>query len=179
MTKSWYLIYTRQSSEERSCALLRKKKIDTFCPVNRRHTRHLGKTKYFLEPLFTSCIFARLGVDDFKTVTKLKEIINIAYWKDQPAVIQNEEIETIKEFVQLYQNIKLEKSEVEHGDVKYTNSPNYTVGSNSVSISPGLLKVQLPSIGFTMVAEADRERDSEFKKDPSIFSRSVRLLFQT
>lgn len=173
MTKSWYMIYTRPVSEKKSCAHLRKKKIETFCPFNRRHTRHLGKTKYFLEPLFTSCIFARLNEDDFENVSQLNSIINIAYWKNKPAIIQNEEIETIKEFVQLYQNITLEKSEVEHGKIKFTNSSNYTINTNSVSISPGLLKVQLPSIGFTMVAEADREIDSEFKKDISIFSRSV------
>ena len=170
MLKSWYLIYTRENSEKRICSLLKKKLIETYCPLNRRQLRHFNRVKLFSEPLFTSFIFARLGEDDLKIITKLKSTINIAFWKNKYAIISEEEIKTIKEFVLHNQNIKLEKSKVGIGEIIITNSPNYTNNTNSVSIKAGLLKVLLPSIGFTMVSEAQRER--KFENDQSIFSIS-------
>ena len=179
MLKSWYLIYTRENSEKRICSLLKKKNIETYCPHNRRQLRQFNRVKLFSEPLFTSFIFARLGDDDLKIIAKLKSTINIAFWKNNYAVISDEEIKTIKEFVLHNQNIKLEKSKVGMGEIIITNSPNYSNNINSVSIKAGLYKVLLPSIGFTMIAEAQKEREREFENDQSKFSISIRSILQT
>ena len=164
------MIYTRQNSEKSICALLRKKKIETYCPFNRRQVKQFNRVKTISEPLFASCIFARLTENDFKIIDKLKSIINIAFWKNKYAVIPNEEIKTIKEIVPIYQNIKLEKSKVDFGEIIFTNCPNYTNNNATISVKAGLLKVLLPSIGFTMIAEVQREREVENVQ--SIFSKA-------
>lgn len=161
------MIYTRQNSEKRICALLKRKKIESFCPLNRRQVTHLRKSKFLSEPLFSSCIFASLGKDDFCILSKLKSVLTIIYWKDKPAVIQNEEIETIKDFVHLHRNIKLEKSNVDFVSMKFINSPTYTINRNSVSVDASLIRVKLPSLGFVMIAETERE---------DIFERSLSIL---
>ena len=175
MLKSWYLIYTRENSEKRICSLLKKKNIETYCPHNRRQLRQFNRVKLFSEPLFTSFIFARLGEDDLKIIAKLKSTVNIAFWKNKYAVISEEEIKTIKEFVLHNQNIKLEKTKVGIGEIVITNSPNYTINSNIISIKASSLRVKLPSIGYIMIAEA--ERADELKIRDENFSRPVKLLF--
>ena len=173
MTKSWYLIYTRQNSEKDICALLRKKKIEIFCPYNRKKIKHLQKIKLIIEPLFASCIFARLSNEDFTVIKTYKNLMNVVFWKTNYAIIPNEEIKTIKEFVQHYQNIKIEKSNVESGDIIFTNYPNYTSNTNSLTIRADLINVQLPSIGITMTAEAEREK--VFEKDHIISGNHLYL----
>ncbi|MEO9023080.1 MAG: transcription termination/antitermination NusG family protein [Ginsengibacter sp.] len=167
MQKSWYMIYTRQNSEKRICALFKRKKIESFCPLNHRQIEYFGKTKFLSSPLFGSCVFARLGKDDFYILNKLKNVLTIVYWKDKPAVIQNEEIETIKEFVRIHHNIKLEKSNVGFTSLEFTNSPTYTINRNSVSVDAGLIRVKLPSLGFIISAETERK---------NVFKRSLSVL---
>ncbi|MEO5990190.1 MAG: transcription termination/antitermination NusG family protein [Ferruginibacter sp.] len=177
MNKNWYMLNIRKNSEKKICALLKKKNIETFSPLYQRQMRQLNRVKIFSEPLFASCIFARLEEDDFKIITKLNSTINIAFWKNKYAVIPDNEIKTIKEFVQLYQNIKLEKSTVQPGEILFTNSPDYLVNLNSISITIGTIKVKLPSIGFTMIVEA--QRDKEFDYTNTLFSKSIQPIYQT
>ncbi len=177
--KNWYMLNIRHNSEKKVCALLRKKKVETYCPLIQKQVKNLGRLKTIYDSLFASCIFALLSEDDLKLIPQLKNIATIAFWQNNYAIIPEEEIETIKEFVLQNQNIKLEKSKVGIGKIIITNSPNYSNNSNSVSIMAGLYKVQLPSIGFTMIAEAQRESEREFENDHSIFSRSIRSILQT
>lgn len=167
------MIYTRQNSEKRICALLKRKKIENFCPVNRRQIMYFGKNRFLSEPLFYSHVFARLGKDDFHLLDKLKGILTIAYWKDKPAVIENEEIEAIKEFVHLHRNIKLEKLNVGFSNSTFTDGLTYTVNRNSVSVQTSFVRVQLPSIGFIMTAETERE--NIFEKDLFLLPTPVTL----
>ena len=170
MPKNWYMIYTRQNSEKKICALLKRKKIENFCPVNRRQIKYFGKNKFLSEPLFYAHVFARLSNDDFYLLDKLKSVLNVVYWKDKPAVIQNEEIESIKEFVHYHLNIRLEKSNVDIFDSTFTNDRTYTVTRNSLYVKTSLIRVQLPSIGFVMLAETQRE--NTFQKTPSPFANA-------
>ena len=163
MPKSWYMIYTRQNSEKRICALLKRKKIENFCPLNRTQFNRFGKSKFLSVPLFSFYVFARLEKDDFRILDSLKSILTVVYWKDKPAVIEDEEIDTIKEFVDLHLDIQLEKLKIGFSNSTITNGLTYTVNKKSVSVQTRFIRVQLPSIGFIMTAETGRK--NIFAKD--------------
>ncbi len=81
-------------------------------------------------------------------------VINFVFWKGQPAIVQNNEIDAIKEFTREYQDIRIEKTTVDlSGIVRMVDRPKYSVEGNLITLKNTKVKVNLSSLGFTMIAE--------------------------
>jgi transcription antitermination factor NusG len=171
MQKNWYMIYTRQNSEKRICALLKRNRLESFCPINRRQLTRFGKTKFLSIPLFSSYVFARLKKEDFGNLNRFKDILNIVYWKDQPAVIQNEEIETIKIFISENTDVRVEKSLVnDFTSPTVISDSSYAMQGDILNVKSNSVKIYLPSIGVTLIAENQREKEA---KGPSLYQENL------
>ncbi len=71
MQKNWYIIYTKPKCEKKIVAILSKKKIENFFPVNCKRVNYLRKSKLLYEPLFNSYVFANISESE---MAKLKLI---------------------------------------------------------------------------------------------------------
>ncbi|HEY9363110.1 MAG TPA: hypothetical protein VIQ00_07610, partial [Chitinophagaceae bacterium] len=70
----------------------------------------------------------------------------------------HKEIEAIKGFVGDHQNIKLEKIQVNlNGDSIIDDDRSYSIDGKILMIKNKSIRVNLPSLGFTLVAELDGE----------------------
>src|SRR5665647_2847675 len=107
MQKNWYILYTKAKCEKKVAASLTKRKIENFCPVNRKEITEFRRKKTLVEPLFSSYVFVYIDESEINQVKQLNHVVNLVYWKGEPAIIQNEEIEEIKEFVTHHQNLSL------------------------------------------------------------------------
>jgi hypothetical protein len=90
---------------------------------------------------------------------KLKQVgqvLSIVYWKGRPAIISENEINSMKVFLPNYANIKLTRSKVVENEV--VNSPPYFIDGNILAVKNKIMKVNLPSVGFMMSAEINDER---------------------
>jgi len=95
---------------------------------------------------------------EFEKVKSVYGILNFVYWKGKPAIIQEEEIEVIREFITDHQNIKLEKTKVNLNDVaKVIDGSKYSMTGNVLTVKNTIVKVNLPSLGFTLVANIETE----------------------
>jgi transcription antitermination factor NusG len=158
MQKSWYIVYTKAKCEKKVAILLTKRKIENFCPFASKQINHLRKNKMIQEPLFSSYVFVNIDENDIPLVKKLENVVSLVYWKDMPAKIKDEEIETIKVFTNHYQGIKLERANVNaYGEARMVNGPSYTMDGKLLVIKNRSLKVNLPSLGFNMIAEMENE----------------------
>lgn len=158
MQKHWHIFYTKAKCEKKVNGLLTKKKIKNFCPVHCRQISRYNRIKLIYEPLFSSYVFAYIHESEINVVKQLSGVVNLVYWKDQPAIVQNEEIEVIREFVTYHQNITLEKSRVNVNSLaSIVDRPSYLVDGNVVMIKNKFIKVNLPSLGYTVVAEMEGE----------------------
>ncbi|MDP4283507.1 MAG: transcription termination/antitermination NusG family protein [Bacteroidota bacterium] len=158
MQKSWYIVYTKAKCEKKVAILLTKRKIENFCPFASKQINHLRKNKLIHEPLFSSYVFVNIDENDIPLVKKLENVVNLVYWKGMPAKIKNEEIEDIKYFTNNYQGIKLERTNVNtYDEAKMINGPSYKMDGKLLVIKNRFLKVNLPSLGFTMIAEMESE----------------------
>lgn len=84
-------------------------------------------------------------------------IVNFVHYLGKPAVIPDEEIDTVKQFMNEYKNIKLEKMDILINDkVKITGGPFMNKEGNVWQVNNKTVKVLLPSLGFTMIAEVDK-----------------------
>ena len=97
-------------------------------------------------------------VHPVKLLKKINFVIDFVYWLGSPVMITEIEIENIKLFIQQYGNIVIEKSKVNSGGItRIINDKNSNVAFVKTE---SIIKLQLPSLGFTMVAQLE-ETDSD------------------
>ena len=103
-------------------------------------------------------MFANIGESDVSLFKQVENVVSLLYWKGRPAIIKNEEIEAIKEFTTDHQDIKLERAKVNVNDeARNVDDSSYTMDGKILMIKNRSVKVNLPSLGFTMIAEMEVE----------------------
>ena len=161
MTRNWYAVYTMPRQEKKVASLLTKKGISNYYPLttlaNDSPAPHKKRIKK--DPLLQSFVFVHTTENELYELKKVPGVINFIFWKSKPAVINDEEIDVLQQFTSLYQNVRLEKSRVNiSGVVRIVDDPVISFKENSALIRFQSLKIVLPSLGFTMIA--DREKVS-------------------
>lgn len=158
MQKNWYAVYTKPQYEKKVAALLGKKKIENFCPLGCVETQNFRKLKLVFKPLFKSYVFVHVTQDELELLKNTDGILNILYWLGQPAIIKEAEIAAIKDFTSDHRNIKLERTVVNLSETaRNLSASSYAIEGKLVTIKNELLKVSLPSLGYTMVAKVADE----------------------
>jgi len=156
MQKHWHIIYTKQKCEKKVAALLTKKKIESFCPINCTQVNSLRRSKLLFEPLFDSYVFAYISEKEINDLRHIDDIVSLVYWKGQPAIIQPEEIQVLKNFVKDHKNIKLVRTKVDMNDsVKVVEGPSYSMDGKVLIVRNKTIKINLPSLGYIVVAEME------------------------
>lgn len=155
MEKKWFVIYTKSRSEKRVAALLAKREIVNYCPLNRIEKQWADRKKLVYEPLFTSYVFVQAAEEELYAIKQVSSnVVNFVYWLGKPAVIKDSEIESIQRFLNEYTNVTLEKKNVHIGDVvRIINGPLMNREGNITSIENSKVKLALPSLGYVMIAE--------------------------
>lgn len=155
--KQWYAVYTRPRWEKKVSDLLTKKKIDNYCPLNRVVRQWADRKKIVFEPLFTSYVFVYATPAEHLAIKQTDGILNFVYWLGQPAVIRDEEIDAIRQFLADYQDVQLEKTGVNVNDhVRISSGPLMWREGNVMEVKSKTVRVVLPSLGYAMVAEVEK-----------------------
>lgn len=158
MQKNWYIIYTKPKCEKKVASTFTKRKIDNYLPLNGLQINSVRKRKLKYEPLFDSYIFVNLFEADISKIKRIEGVLNFLYWKGSPAIVQTNEIEAIKEFTSDHHDIFLEKTRIDvTGFARIIDGPQYLMERNILTIKNKMIKVNLPSLGFTMIAEISSE----------------------
>lgn len=165
MQKNWYAVYTKPQSEKKVAALLSKKKIENFCPMAFYETQGFRKSKTISKPLFTSYVFVHASQSEISLLKNIDGVVSMLYWLGQPAVIKDDEIAAIKDFTADHKNIKLERGSVNCNEsARNFSASSYAIDGKLVTIKNKMLKINLPSLGYTMTAVLE---------DESIFGREA------
>lgn len=138
--------------------LLTQQGIENYCPLNKVFKQWSDRKKIIQEPLFKSYVFVRINDSGRIPVLQTDGIFNFVYWLAKPAVIRDEEIETIKRFLRDHINVSLEIIEVNVNDkVRVINGPFMMREGNVLEIRHKTVKVVFPSLGFTLVAKIEKQ----------------------
>ncbi len=168
MQKNWYAVYTKPQCEKKVASLLTKKKIENFCPLSCVETQNFRRHKLVFEPLFKSYVFVQLTETEIELVKNIDGVVNMLYWLGKPAIIKDDEIAAIREFTNDHRNIKLERTLVNINDVaRNFNASSYAIEGKLVTVKNKTIKINLPSLGYTMTAKIE---------DESIFGRNDSIL---
>jgi transcription antitermination factor NusG len=107
--KKWYAVYTRPRWEKKVAELLLEKGIEHYCPIN-KVTRQWGdRKKVVMEPIFKGYVFVKLEDAKKWDVKLVPGILNFVYWLGKPAVIKDDEIDTIRKFLNEFDDVQVEE----------------------------------------------------------------------
>ena len=97
--KAWMVIYTRSRSEMKVDNLLTSKNIECYCPTRKVEKQWSDRKKIIEEVIFRSYVFVRITEAEIQTVLGTDRVMNFIYYNKKPAVIRDEEIDTIKKYL--------------------------------------------------------------------------------
>ena len=159
MQKNWHAVYTKPQSEKKVAALLRKKKLEVFAPMVYVKVNTFLGHKFIFEPLFKSIVFVKVGQEGINVLRQTTGVINLLYWLGKPAIIAEPEIVAIKAFVDNYKKIKLMPSLVNANEEtsQEFNGSTYSIDGRLYAVKNKQIKINLPSLGYSLVAELDEE----------------------
>ena len=164
MKKNWYAIYTKAHCEKKVAALLAKRKITNYCPLNRIVTDYQSnKRKTTYVPLLTSFVFVHITDIEMEAITQTNCVVNFVYWLGQPAVIKDNEIANLQLFTSEYSNLKIEKAVVDTDAVaKLFSEPQIDINGKLMSVKNTHVKLSLPSLGYIVIAEVEKSNADIF-----------------
>ena len=106
MEKKWYALYTKPRWEKKVDKLLYEKGIESYCPLQKVQRNWSDRKKVVEEPLFKSYVFVRIKEEERSLVRMIHGVVNFVYWLGSPAVVKDKDIETIKKFLDEYEQVQ-------------------------------------------------------------------------
>ena len=139
-------------------ALLTEKKIQSYCPLNKVRKKWSDRMKTVEEPLFKSYVFAFVNEEEQTRVRMTAGVMNFVYWQGKPAIIPAREIETIRKFLNEYENVVAEPLQLKE-DSRVTINQGLFMDHEAkvLKIEGNRVKVVIESIGYSLIASVDKK----------------------
>jgi transcription antitermination factor NusG len=158
MQNNWYAVYTKLHCERKVSLSLTKKNIETFCPLIKKESKHLFRRTITVEPLFKSYVFVKTSEEIISRISKeINGALSLLYWKGKPAIIKEEEIYAIEDFLKYHKEITIEKTKI-FSEKQDTSS--YFMDGQILLIKNRTMKLTLPSLGLSMIAKYEPSENS-------------------
>ena len=110
------------------------------------------------EPLFKTYVFVRVNDEEQTKVRLTSGVMNFVYWQGKPAIIPAKEIDTIRKFLNEYENVMTEPIQLkEDGSVTIRQGFFMDHEAKILKIEGNRVKVEILSIGYSLVAMVDKK----------------------
>lgn len=103
----WYVVYTKPRWEKKVANTLLNKGIEHYCPLNKVVKQWSDRKKTIMEPLFKGYVFVKVPSATKWDIKKIDGILNYVYWLGKPAKVKDEEIDTIRKFLQEFNGVEV------------------------------------------------------------------------
>ena len=159
MEKNWFAIYVHSRHEKKVASLLESKSIEHYLPVQKVTRQWSDRKKTVIEPLFKSYVFVKVSENEKESIRMTSGVINFVYWLGKPAVIREEEIETIKQFIEDYQNIEIENLSPEvNSSIRIGSGPFANQIGKVITVKNTKIKLFIESLGCYLVADITKNK---------------------
>ena len=96
----WYALYTQPRQEKKVAIRLEQYGIEAYCPTIIQVRQWSDRKKKVEVPLLPSYVFIKLTPQERDKVFQVSGVVRYLYWLGQPAIVRDEEILTMKEWLQ-------------------------------------------------------------------------------
>ncbi|UPZ16084.1 UpxY family transcription antiterminator [Flavobacterium humidisoli] len=93
---NWYVVYTKPKWEKKVADKLNQLGIECYCPLITQVKQWSDRKKKIEVPLFNSYVFVQLADSERSSVFKVAGVVRYLFWLGKPAIVKDQEIETIK-----------------------------------------------------------------------------------
>ena len=168
--RQWHAVYTLPRCEKKVHKFLTRDGIESYCPLNVVYRKWSDRMKRVEEPLFRSYVFVFINPQEHAQVRMTDGVLNFVYWLKKPAIIKPEEIETIRRFMNEYEDVEavsLQDTELKAGS-QVTITGGVLLGKDAIAlrVDKKMVEVRIESIGFKLIAKVDRKKVM-FKSNPA------------
>lgn len=155
----WFAVYTKPRWEKKVASLLDDNGIENYCPLNRVVKQWSDRKKVILEPLFKSYVFVRVKDSEKWDLKNINGILNFVYWLGKPAKIKDEDIFTIKKFLNEFSDVQIEEVSGLTVNSKVRIKQGLLMNYNGVlvEINGSRAKVRIETMGVQLSANFDKK----------------------
>lgn len=155
--KRWYAVYTKPRWEKKVFERLQNEGLEAYCPQNRVRKKWSDRTKWIQEPLFKSYVFVKVAEEEITRVRMVAGVVNFVYWLGKPAVVKTREIETIRKFLNDYEEVWAEPLDLSaNSRVTIRKGLLMDKEARVMKVLNNKVRVVIESIGFSLVAVIDK-----------------------
>lgn len=129
---------------------LSSKQIENFCPGNMKFSSSFLRARLQNEVLLPSYVFVRATDEEIRTILKMRHVISLVFWKNNPVELPDEYIQALRLFSTKNQNISIQRLFI-----------NNSIESKITRIiSDSSEELILPAMGFKLSARKIAQREA-------------------
>ena len=158
--KNWFALYTKPRWEKKINAVLIRKGIESWCPVQKVQRQWSDRKKIIEDPLFKSYVFVHINETERVKVLMTDGVLNFVHHLGKPAVIRDEEIDLIKKYLSEKEaSLSIHALEGFNENERIKVSHGIFMDSEGTVVRGGKKKVyvKLESLGQVMIVEFPTE----------------------
>ncbi len=156
--KNWYVVYTRPRWEKKIAEKLLAAAVEHYCPLNKVSRQWSDRKKVVVEPVFKGYVFVRLEEKKKWEIRNFLGILNFVHWLGKPARIRDEEIDTIKKFLDEFDDVQVEKKDFGLNEkVRITNGILLNYEGMILSVYGNTAIVKIDSMGLQLSAHFNKK----------------------
>jgi transcriptional antiterminator RfaH len=112
----WFAIYTKPKNEKKVVEGLEKIGVEVYCPMITQVKQWSDRKKKVEMPLINSYVFVNIADKNRNIVFNVPGVVRYLFWLGKPAVIQDHEIEVLKDGLKGILN-NVEVQGIQPGDI--------------------------------------------------------------
>ena len=157
-SQKWYALYTKPRWEKKVAKLLDEQGIENYCPINKVTRQWSDRKKVVLEPVFRGYVFVKIGGTEKWEVKKINGVLNFVYWLGKPAPIREEEILTIKKFLNEFTDVEVTELSLKvNSTVRIKTGVLMNYQGVLVELIGNRARVKIESMGLQLSAQFDKK----------------------
>ena len=152
---AWYVLYTKPRNEKKLAVLLEDRGVKVFCPVQEEVRQWSDRKKKILEPVFRSFIFVQMGnyEEESLDILMFRGAVRFLWWQGKPGIVQEKEIQLIKDFLNNYKNVTSDTKISVGQSVNITEGPLKENNGTVLTVKGNKATLHLKSLGLNLVAQ--------------------------
>ena len=154
----WYAVYTRPRWEKKVSVLLQDKGIVHYCPLNKVSRQWSDRKKVVLDPLFKGYVFVQVEEAHKWELLEVNGIVNYVYWLGKPAKIRDQEIDTIRRFLNEFADVEVVETGLQVlNKVRIKQGVLMNYKGILLELQGNRAKVRIESMGLQLSAYFDKK----------------------
>jgi len=155
----WFAVYTKPRWEKKVAVMLEEQGIENYCPLEKVVKQWSDRKKVVMEPIFKSYVFVRVPEDEKWALRRIDGILNFVYWLGKPARIRDEDIYTIRKFLNEFSDVQVEDAPklAVNSKVRVRQGVLMNYHGILVELSGNRARVMIESMGIQLSANFEKK----------------------